>query len=82
MLAQHLRPHVNTFFSSIDTITPYLVNTSDKQLNKLINDNIRDIRLWKDMIHQMYNQPIGQPKLSDTERCEMAELETNIKDLH
>ena len=82
VLAQHLRPHVNTFFSSIDTITPYLVNTSDKQLNKLINENLHNIKLWKNMIHQMYNQPIGQPKLSDTERCERAtELETNIKDL-
>ena len=80
VLAQHLRPHVITFFSSLDTIAPYLVNTSDKQLNELINENLRNIKLWKDMIHQMYNQPIGQPKLSDTERCERAtELETNIK---
>jgi len=80
VLAQHLRPHVITFFSSLDTITPYLVNTSDKQLNELINENLHNIKLWKNMIHQMYNQPIGQPKLSDTERCERAtELETNIK---
>ena len=81
VLAQHLRPHVTTFFSSLDTITPYLVNTSDKQLNTLINENLHYINLWKNMIHQMYNQPAGQPKLSDSERCERAtELERNIKD--
>ena len=58
-----------------------MVNTSDKQLNKLINDNLHNIKLWKNMIHQMYNQPIGQPELPDTERYEMAtELEKNIQD--